>query len=387
MEKNSPPVQEKRKRRRHYGNWIILLVVCSLPFCVYSLYYDGVLFLLDKTQVHLEEMTSSHLSYSGFDIDFLKRSVRIENAVFRHKEKEAHLKTCLLYFGWPDFGMKRFPISLTLIAPELFIYKVGKKFQYFPDFFHQEPHYRKKGTEEKSAALKGKRKKWQFPVTQILFQDGSLYFNDQEEGDFSFHQVVHGTRIIYSTDALNEKGELKGFLDIPSNSKSSLYVDHVWERWDPKNNYNLVLQGKNIELSPLSYYQYPFSKCQIKGGTGTFALSLRCSLGMLNGYSYMKLSELNLDAFNEGIFSTILGLSSAGFFSILEKNNNLLELDFHIRGTAQNPVAKLGDTSKNFILQTPVSVAKDALNLVEGILNTALLGIPRKIFQTKPKNE
>ncbi|MBN2143501.1 MAG: hypothetical protein JW774_02650, partial [Candidatus Aureabacteria bacterium] len=240
--------------------------------------------------------------------------------------------------------------------------------------------------QRRKKAQKEKRKKWQFPIRHILFEDAMVYFSDQEE-NFSFDGTVHGTRAVYKYDFKNEQGELKGFFDIPDHPNSSIFIDHTWEKWDPVNNYSLILQGKNIQLAPLSYYQYPFSKCKIKGGKGTFDLVLRRALGVLNGYSYMRLSELELDAFNEGIFSTILGLSSAGFFSILEKNNQELELDFYIRGTHQNPQIKLGDTSKNFILQTPVSVAKDTLSLVESILNAALLGIPRKIFSTKSRKE
>ncbi len=94
----------------------------------------------------------------------------------------------------------------------------------------------------------------------------------------------------------------------------------------------------------------------------------------------MKIKKLRFEAFNDSIFSTILGLSSKSFVNVLKENKDKLELDLLIYGTNNHPDVKLGTFSKNFILKAPLKVATGTLNVVEKTLNTVLFGIPEKIF-------
>jgi len=349
---------------------LISLAVLFLLFSVFFLLNNIIPHWIELGQTALENRTQTALHYEDVKIDLIQRSITFKNVVFKGKDNTANAESARLDFMLPDLQTNAIVIRrLILEKPEFWVTRIEKKLKLFPNFFRKTPN---------SSAWK-----WRFQA--LVLNHPKIHFHDetlikpQALGDSGSLTVTsEQVRIIQDFDA--HTTHLKGQLHFTEYPDAKLAFDFNGDLGSPGCNHDLLLQGVYLNLPFLSAYQYPFSKIHLTHGTARIYVNLHCRMGILDGYSHLKLKHLKLNGFNEGIFSTALGLSSASFVTMLKENHDVLELDFYIKGTQNKPELKLGETTRYFILTAPIAITKGTLNLVESILNMALLGIPRKLI-------
>ncbi len=352
---------------RFWFRFFSFLLSLAAVFFLFSLFFllnTVIPHWIELGQLALEYRTQTHLHFEDVEIDLIRRCVVFKNVLFKGKDKEARVASVRLDFVIPDLQIHSFVIRrLLLEKPEFWVTRVDKKLGLFPDFFRYRP----------SSAT------WKWRIQLLVLDHPRIHFHDEIFGDEGTLTVISDELRIcqdFDTSTTNLKGQLH-FPDYPD---AELAFDFKGDLSSPGHNHDLLIQAIQLDLPFLSAYQYPFSKIHLTHGTARIYADIHCRMGILDGYSHVKLRRLEVSGFNGGIFSTALGLSFASFVTMLKENHDELELDFYVKGTQDKPELKLGETTRHFILTAPIEVTKGSLNLVENILNTALLGLPRKLI-------
>jgi hypothetical protein len=344
---------------------LLSLTALFLLFFVVFLLNNLIPRWIELGQKALENHTQTSLHYEDVQVDLLRSSITFKNIVFQGKNEEARASSVHLDFRIPDFQTHSIIIrKLLLEKPEFLITRAENKLKLFPDFF-------------RSRTSSSTRWKWR--IETLVLNHSKIHFHDTHFPD-SAKLIIRSKQLRIHQNFDTYTFHMKGPLYFPKYPKAKLALDFKGERRSLNQNFDLLLYGTGLDLSFLSPYQHPFSKLQLTHGTMNMRTDIHCRMGILNGYSHLTLKHLKLNGFNDGIFSTALGLSSASFVTMLKKSHNTLELDFYVKGTKEHPEFKLGETTKRFILTAPIAITKESLNLAENIINIALLGLPRKLI-------
>ena len=314
----------------------------------------------------LEDKVKARLVFGSCEINWFTLTAVVRDVRFYRKEKQAHIGKLTAKLKIPNFFTKYLPIDELLIEnADWLILKIQRDFKFFPDFVTSTPD------------VEGE---WNVHVDKIIFRNYRIFFDDNDMDvpvDFTFV----GSRAIIVIDPIYENVLIKGYLSDLSKKDSEYYLNLKLSYHSRLPDFSIIFCGRKMDFSVISPYQFQFTKLQIKQGEGSCYFDIENHLGLLKGYIYVDAYDLHFAAFNESIFSTVLGLSYQSFLGMIEQNNDHLSLDFMIYGSDKQPSIRLGNLSSGFLLKAPVSIAKDAVGLVEKVFNTALLGIPRKIFK------
>lgn len=349
-------------------DYIFIFIIFVFIFFISTvlwLHYKGEQLILDAICTGLEKKLTVKITYTGFNVNWLQFKATVNEVKFQHKDNVAKIKKLEVKLGFPKIFEKKLIISEMIINEgEWFITKENKSTSYFPDFI-------KKG--EKPPG------KLDCDINKIIYNKMKLFFTDNDRNEI-VKISLYANQLITVFNYEIEVATVKGcFKDL--NSLSGEYFINLNIGLNKfYSNFQLILSGKNTNLTIFNQYQFAFTNLMLKEGVGSFSLNLVGNLGLIEGYVYLNAESLNLDAFNNSIFSTVMGLSYQSFLSMIKENNNNLELDFYIHGTTQKPILKLGNLAKGFLINAPVTIAKDTLSIVEKLFNVALLGIPRKIM-------
>ena len=345
----------------------LLLVALTALF----LHCFGEDLILEQVRLLIQKRVTARVTFSEYRINWFTMTAEVHDVTFHHKEKKSTIKNFKVRFGFPNIFRQILPIREMYIEDGVWIiHRKDKKASFFPDFI----------TDYKDGS------KWKVTLDKIILLNYDTRFIDE---DILPNQDItltsrRGTVVV---DRVPEIIRIKGILEDKTHKDSRYFCRMNFGMKSKYTDFDVSVFAKDCDFTRVGVYQVEFTNLKIKEGTGSYILNLENHLGLLKGYLYVNAFNLNFDAFNESIFSTVLGLSYQSFLGMMEKNNKHLELDFMIYGEASHPKIRLGALAKGFLLKAPVSLAKDTFSLVEKVFNTALLGLPRKIYGNKSEKD
>ena len=343
----------------------------SLALLAIFLHCFGEDLILENVRQILQKRVNARVLYGDYRLNWFTLTAEVHDVTFYRKELKSTMKNFKIRLGLPSFFRQILPIREMYIEDGVWIiHKKDKKPEYFPDFI----------TDYNDGS------KWKVTLDKIILLNYDTRFMDD---DINPHQDITLTakRGTVFVDRVPEWIRIKGILEDRTCKDARYYCRMNFGMKSKYTDFDISVFARNCDLTRIGPYQLEFTNLQIKEGIGSYIFNLENHLGLIKGYLYLNAFNLNFNAFNESIFSTVLGLSYQSFLGMMEKNNKHLELDFMIYGEASNPKIRLGSLAKGFLLKAPVSLAKDTFSLVEKVFNTALLGLPRKIYRKSEKAE
>lgn len=350
---------------------VSIFLLLGLLLLVYGIWLKVVVepFMLDQIRTHVEKMSGTEVDFESCQFNWLEAKIIFSKLNFKDAHQQAKTRYCVVRITSVDFFERKVVYEIFLKGVTTHLMKQNLNFRLFPNFFRQ-----------RIAPKNPHSLKFDFQLSQIRVRNFEMDFEDQ---DYSppLKASFEGERVDLILDSIHQNLFLKVFFNKKNHRLEKGYLEWVSDIGNPSSGFRIRASGNHVDFSLLSVYQYSFTKLKIKKGVGDFYADFENKLGVLNGSFYFRVKDLNFDAFQESIFSSVLGFSNQSFLKLMKQNSDQLELDFFLYGSTEEPTIKLGHFSRGFIFKAPVTALKDSLGLVEKTLNTVLLGIPKKIFK------